>query len=158
MRLSALVIVLTVGFSSHPSVAPMSDPVGLYAVVDKVVLEPSDSAPERIQIWGAFALSDTESSDDYSAPQTGYLYYRCPGGQENTCRNEWADLKSVAGKGVGVGFGGRHTPTGRVRKAADTPADPDLYPIKMGVVKTGSMRNQPAIVAALKQALAAPRR
>ena len=158
MRLSAVVAFLLLAMPGDASLMPMSDPIGLYAVVDKVVLEPSETAPERIQIWGAFALSETNSPDSYSAPQTGYLYYRCQSGQESTCRNEWADLKSVAGKGVGVGFGGRRTPTGRVRKASDKPADPDLYPIKMGVVKMGSLRDQPAIVAALKQALAAPRR
>ncbi|HET7221486.1 MAG TPA: hypothetical protein VFJ02_25695 [Vicinamibacterales bacterium] len=136
----------------------MSDPIGLYAVIDKVVLEPSESAPERIQIWGAFALSDAKSGDAYSTPQTGYLYYRCQAGQETTCRNEWADLKSVAGKGIGVGFGGRYTPTGRVRKASEKPAEADPYPIRMGVVRMGSLHDHPAIVAALKQALAAPRR
>ena len=35
-----------------------SGPVGIYAMVDKVVFEPNDTAPERIQIWGAFALVD----------------------------------------------------------------------------------------------------
>jgi hypothetical protein len=158
MRLSAVLTLMMMGLPGHAAVPPISDPIGLYAVVDKVVLEPSDSAPERIQVWGAFALSDSNSVDGYSAPQTGYLYYRCQSGQENTCRNEWTDLKSVAGKGIGVGFGGRHTATGRVRKASDKPADPDPYPIRMGVVRTGSMNNQPAIVSALKQALAAPHR
>ena len=42
--------------------------------------------------------------------------------------------------------------------ASVKPADPDPYPIKMGVVKMGSLHDQPAIVSALKQALAAPRR
>src|SRR5262245_13393965 len=92
-----------------------SDPVGLYAVIDKIALEPAQGSPERIQIWGAFALADTRSPDDYAQPQTGYLYYRCASGQEATCRNEWNDLKSVAGKGIGVGFGGRYIATGRVR-------------------------------------------
>lgn len=156
MRLSAVLMLLMVW--PHASGTPVSDPIGLYAVVDKVVLEPSESAPERIQVWGAFALSDAKSGDAYAAPQTGYLYYRCQTGQETTCRNEWADLKSVAGKGVGVGFGGRYTPTGRVRKASDKPADPDPYPIRMGVVRMGSHHDQPAIVSALKQALAAPHR
>src|ERR1043165_3395435 len=29
-----------------------SDPVGVYAVIDKVVLEPGETSPQRIQIWG----------------------------------------------------------------------------------------------------------
>ncbi|MCA1660297.1 MAG: hypothetical protein LC642_07155, partial [Verrucomicrobiaceae bacterium] len=35
-----------------------SDLVGVYAFIEKVVLEPSDAAPERIQLWGGFALAD----------------------------------------------------------------------------------------------------
>jgi hypothetical protein len=156
MRLHGIVaLLLLAGSNGLSGPAPVSDPIGLYAVVEKVVMEPSESAPERIQVWGAFAVAETTSPDAYSAPQTGYLYYRCQSGQETTCRNEWADLKSVAGKGIGVGFGGRRTPTGRVRKASDKPSDPDPYPIRMGVVRMGSMHDQASIVSALKQALVA---
>jgi hypothetical protein len=132
-----------------------SDPLGVYAVVEKVVLEPNRSAPLRIQVWGAFALTDGQkNSDEYKAPEVGYVYYTCPDGQEVVCRNEWADLESVAGKGIGVGYGGRYHPTGRVRKATEPPAAPDVYPIKMGVVRMGYNHTQPAIVAQLKAALA----
>ena len=34
-----------------------SDPAGCYAIVERVVLEPSDVEPTTIQVWGAFALS-----------------------------------------------------------------------------------------------------
>jgi len=156
MRLKAAVTLLMIALPVSGSTrAAVSDPIGLYAVVEKVVMEPSESAPERIQVWGAFALSETSSPDSYSPPQTGYLYYRCQPGQETTCRNEWADLKSVAGKGIGVGFGGRRTPSGRVRKASDKPSDPDVYPIRMGVVRMGSMNEQESIVSSLKRALEA---
>jgi hypothetical protein len=132
-----------------------SDPLGIYAIVDKVVLEPDDAAPQRVQVWGAFALSDGQSGDGYGAPQVGYVYYTCPQGQDRTCRNEWADIKSVAGKGVGIGFGGRYFPTGRIRKAGEKLASPDAYPIRMGVVRMSSLHDQPAIVTRLKAALAA---
>ena len=39
-----------------------SDPVGVYAVVEKIVLEPSDAAPQRIQIWGAFSLAEQKTT------------------------------------------------------------------------------------------------
>jgi hypothetical protein len=133
-----------------------SDPIGVYALVQRVVLEPNESEPLRVQVWGAFALSDGQSrSDTYSAPQVGYVYYTCPAGQERVCRNEWADLKSVAGKGIGVGFGGRYNPTGRVRKATEKPTSPDEYPIRMGIVRMGGIHEQSAIVAQLKAALPA---
>jgi hypothetical protein len=111
-----------------------SDMVGIYGIVEKVVLEPSDAAPERVQVWGAFALAEGRGST-YQAPQRGYLYYTCPSGQESICRNEWADLKSLAGKKTGVGFGQRYKPTGRVRGPQEKAASPDTYPIEMGIVK-----------------------
>lgn len=116
------------------AVLQASDMVGIYAVVEKVVLEPSDTAPQRVQVWGAFALADGRGST-YQAPQRGYLYYTCPSGQESICRNEWADLKSLAGKKTGVGFGQRYKPTGRVRGPQEKAASPDTYPIEMGIVK-----------------------
>jgi hypothetical protein len=150
----ALIIGATVALAGTAGLRA-SDPMGLYAVVQKVVFEPSDSEPSRIQIWGAFAISDGQrGSDNYGAPQTGYLYYSCPQGAERTCRNEWADLKSVAGTGTGVGFGGRYLDAGRVRKATEKPEKPDTYPIKMGVTRMGSLHTQPTIVADLKKALA----
>src|ERR1051325_8583405 len=45
--------------------APMSDFAGIYAMIDKVILEPNDTAPERIQIWGAFAMSHPEDRNSY---------------------------------------------------------------------------------------------
>ena len=110
-----------------------SDMVGIYTVVEKVVIEPNATAPQRIQIWGAFALAEGRGST-YGPAQRGYLYYTCPSGQEAVCRKEWSDLKSVAGKGTAVGLGMRYKPTGRVRKADEKVASPDPYPIEMGVV------------------------
>jgi len=129
-----------------------SDMVGIYAVVDKVVFEPSEAAPQRVQVWGAFALADGRGST-YQAPQRGYLYYTCPSGQESICRNEWADLKSVAGKNAAVGFGMRYKPTGRVRKTDDKAASPDLYPIEMGVTKVDNPADRGSDTAKVIEAL-----
>jgi hypothetical protein len=96
----------------------------------------------------------------------GYLYYTCPRGIESTCRKEWADLKSVAGKHQIVGIGGRHNMNGRVRKADEKPASPDAYSMNVGVVPIGAYRSSsagsadvtnrtqyPDLVAALEAAL-----
>jgi hypothetical protein len=115
------------------AVLQASDMVGIYGVVEKVVVEPNDSAPQRIQVWGAFAMAEGRGST-YGPAQRGYLYFTCPTGQEAVCRKEWADLKSVAGKGTAVGIGMRYKPTGRVRKTDEKVASPDPYPIQMGVV------------------------
>ena len=63
-----------------------SDLVGVYGVVEKVVLEPSDASPERAQIWGAFAVYKEADGSTYQSPQRGYLYYSCPQGKESVCR------------------------------------------------------------------------
>jgi len=130
-----------------------SDFVGVYAVVEKVVLEPSEAAPERVQIWGAFALSDRASGSAYGAAQRGYLYYACPAGREAVCRKEWSDLQSVAGKDTGVGLGARYKETGRVRKAGEAPAAPDPYPIERGVVRLSAGHDSLAVIERIKALL-----
>jgi hypothetical protein len=144
-----------------------SDPIGIYCVIDRVVLEPNDSQPTAAQIWGAFALAvprspngvqqkpagsfGTEQGGDvYLAVQRGYLYYTCPASKESACRNEWSDLKAAAGNGEILGFGGRYAPLGTVRKADARPASPDVYPLNMGVVKFGRFSAFPDLAAALK--------
>jgi len=150
--LGALVLLSVVAAGAGVSLRA-SDRIGVYAVVEKVVLEPSDADPQRIQIWGAFAQAVTTNPNDYGDPQRGYLYYTCPAGKTTTCRNEWADLKSVAGKGTGVGFGGRFSGTGRIRKADEKPASPDAYPIDIGLMRMGSDGYHAAIANKLTAAL-----
>ena len=57
-----------------------SGPVGIYGIVERVVLEPNDNAPERLQVWGAFAYADGRSTSGLSASpaRRGYLYFRLP--------------------------------------------------------------------------------
>ena len=117
-----------------------SDWTGVYARVDKVVFEPNATAPERIQIWGAFAMATKDNRNSYDSAQRGYLYYSLKPGSEDVCKKEWADIKSVAGTGQIIAFGGRNQP-GRVRKAADKATDPDVYPVDHGLTKVGSNRD-----------------
>jgi hypothetical protein len=130
-----------------------SDFVGVYAVVESVVLEPNATAPERIQIRGAFALSEGARGSNYGAPHRGYLYYACPAGKQDICRREWADLQSVAGKNIGVGFGARFLPTGRIRKADEPPSAPDAYPIERGIVRLASDHESLPVIDRIKAVL-----
>jgi hypothetical protein len=157
-----------------------SDPVGVYCLIEKIVLEPNTTAPTAIQIWGAFSFAqpiyaptnppgtfgNANVGDLYGPVQNGYLYYTCPSGKESLCRNEWNDLKSVAGKHEVMGFGGRHSANGRVRKADEKPASPDMYALNVGVVPIGAYRppnsgapdlanrtQYPDLIAALEKAL-----
>jgi hypothetical protein len=111
-----------------------SDPVGIYALVDKVVFEPNETIPERIQVWGAFAIAQGYGYT-YKNAERGYLYYKVNSEKPTDCRNEWADLKSVAGTGQIVAFGSRYGEKGTLRKKEAKPEKPDLYPVAMGLTK-----------------------
>jgi hypothetical protein len=92
-----------------------SGPIGLYGIVEKVVFEPTDAAPERIQVWGAFAYVDRARSGPgtVSAAKRGYLYFKLPDlvpgftsqSDIDVIKKEWADLKAVAGTGQAIAFG-----------------------------------------------------
>ena len=139
MQRTMLVVSVLITFSALPFLGietdAASDRTGIYARVDKVVLEPDPSAPERIQIWGAFAIARTEDRNSYDSAQRGYLYFSCQSGKEEVCRKEWADLKAIAGTGKVVGFGGRSQTRPRVRKADEKAANPDQYPLNFGIVR-----------------------
>jgi hypothetical protein len=128
----ALAGVVVWGLGSSTAVA--SDPVGVYAFVDKVVLEPGNGQPERIQIWGGFALAEGRG-DIYTPAQRGYMYFTVKPGEEEVTRREWNDLKSLAGGDQFVAFGVRWKSKGTIREATAKPQKPDVYPIGMGVTK-----------------------
>jgi len=142
-------------FSSVKSTA--SELVGIYAIVDRVVLEPNEQSPDRIQVWGSFSTSRDP------AAKRGYLYLRAPFPQElrDAALKEWKDLKAVAGSGQAVAFGQQYfyiTQTSvadayfktlpRVRPASEKPESPDGYPVNIGVSKL----TDPSIVNPLKAA------
>jgi hypothetical protein len=123
----------------------VSDLSGIHAVIEKVVFEPSEAAPERVQVWGAFVIL----SGEIATPTRGYLYLglpavamsctTCPSPDtaNESAKKEWGDLKSVAGTGQGVAFGYRFF-QGRLRPATEKPQSPDRYPVFMGIAKMGS--------------------
>jgi len=85
---------------------------GIYAIVTRVVFEPNDIAPERMQIWGAFTLVDggTGSGGKTLTPRRGYLYFTLPSAdgnpyQRGVALKEWADFKAIAGTVQAVAFG-----------------------------------------------------
>jgi hypothetical protein len=132
------------------STHPYSDPIGVYALIDKVIFEPSQDAPQRIQIWGAFALASKDDRNSYNEPARGYLYFTCKAGTETPCLKEWADLKAVADTGQVIGFGGRNNPRPRLRKSTDKPSDPDEYPLNYGLIRMRDRNSDYPPVRALK--------
>jgi len=116
--------------------ARVSDPIGIYGIIDKVVLLPDATNPTTIQLWGVFSLSDNVAGDHYKVGQRGYLYFAMDESRARVVRAEWADLQSLAGKGNPVGFGAKYSRTPpRLRCPTETPANPDPYTTNIGVVK-----------------------
>jgi hypothetical protein len=109
-----------------------SDRVGIYAVVDRIVFEPTAENPERVQIWGAFAVATPGNRDDYDAVQRGYLYFAAVTSNRMT-RAEWNDLKDLAGSRRIVGFSSRFGQSVRVRGSSEKPVAPDPYVLGVGV-------------------------
>src|SRR5580700_3540432 len=78
--------------------------VGVYALIDKVVMEPNADNPERIQIFGVFSIATDHST--FQPAQRGYLYFTVSAGNnKDVIRREWADLKAAAGTHTVIAFG-----------------------------------------------------
>src|SRR5438132_1060852 len=105
-------------FISVIPVLNASDFIGVYAKIDRVVIE-NDTA----QISGVFAAAKPDDRNYYLSPVRGYLFFKVGPNPEMT-RNEWNDLKQVAGKGDVVAFGTRPF-TARIRKSGEKPDNPD---------------------------------
>ena len=158
MKITAALLVLVAGFSVlRVPATSASEQVGIYALVERVVLEPDDKNPQRIQLWGAFVTSRTRTN-----PQKGYMYFALPASQQSTALKEWADFKATAGTGRVVAFGesffvgqsqaaadAYHASLGRVRPASEKPQSPDVYKLGSGVYTV----NTPSIMEPLIKAL-----
>jgi hypothetical protein len=178
--ITVAVACLVLLFSLRTSLA--SGPVGIYGIVEKVIFEPNEQAPERVQVWGAFAYADGTGGRalSISPAKRGYLYFRLPTvipgstepSQVETVRKEWADLKAVAGTGQAIAFGswgyrsnnrpphllergsrGGEAADMRVRPASEAPASPAAYQTNAGIVKLGADGSHAAVVKQLQEAL-----
>jgi hypothetical protein len=142
MTLSAVVVFLLVQLS-----LAKNGNIGIYGIVDKVVFEPDENVPERIQIWGLFVVPIPISSGLYKAPQHGVLYFSIPSDRKEIARKEWIELRKLAGSGQILGFtqywvpnpsdpqGNPHTSL-VIQVHKNLPlASPDSYPLGIGVLK-----------------------
>ena len=132
-RFGITLVALTAAAAIVATVAA-SDRNAVYARIDKVVLEPGGDAPQRVQVWGTFALAKPNDVNYYLDPARGYLYFTL-GTNAQAAQKEWADLHSVAGTGQIVSFGSRFESRARVRPAEEKPANPDVYYMNIGVTK-----------------------
>jgi len=121
-----------------------SDPIAVYAKVDKVVFEPDERAPTTVQVWGVFSIAKENHGNDYLPAARGYLYFRA-GDNTALSQREWADLKSVAGTAQIVSFGTRFTSVPRLRAASEPPAKPDPYVVNVGLTKVSGQSQLPQV-------------
>jgi hypothetical protein len=144
-RVIAVIALLTAAAASLSA----SGQSGIYAAVERVVFEPASGPPERVQVWGAFALMERGGAGStggpgftgyvYRQPAKGFMYFRVPEKDAELVRREWKDLASAAGTPQVVAFGywdnyrGDGTPT--VRPASAKAENPDVYLTNIGPTK-----------------------
>jgi hypothetical protein len=136
-----------------------SGQAAVIGVIERVVLEPSAEAPERVQIWGAFTIAEHmpgQGLTGYTGERArGYLYFKLSTDQANAenAKREWADLKSVAGTKQAVAFAYWDRVRGdklmRIRTAGTPPADPDIYRTDIGVTKLSATGSFGAVIGEL---------
>jgi hypothetical protein len=124
-----------------------SDFTGIYARIDKVILEPNADSPDRIQVWGVFSLADPADRQGYLAPARGYLYFKLDANPK-AARNEWNDLKQIAGSREIVAFGSRGQKV-RLRKSDEKAEIPDPYVTNIGLTKVRGKTDYPPVRALL---------
>ena len=133
--------ILTLALTAVPAHA--SDPMALYARVDKVIVEPTSGA-QTIQIFGVFALAKPDDRNDYLAPARGYLYFTV---KDNpiAARAEWADLQRLAGTGQVVSLGSRYELKPRLRPLDEKPVNPDPYVVSIGLMRSRDDSGNPPV-------------
>ena len=52
----------------------------MYALIERVVVEPSVESPERLQVWGVFSVAAGKYGEFYRAPRRGYMYFKLDDG------------------------------------------------------------------------------
>ena len=140
MRLKRLVPVLFGLCALAPAAASASFPAGVWGLVEDVTVNPDGLSPNRVRIDGLFMVAnqmpDFPQYPGYSEPAYGYMYYDCPVDQVQTCVMEWADLLAASQSDNKCrGWGDNSFPgNGNVRAPSAPLANPDMYPISMGVL------------------------
>ena len=102
MTRNLMIAAALVGFAAT---ARAGGPPPVYVVVDKVTLEPTAGAPERIKIEGCFVRLEDRTGYKYGKPVEGYVYLSMDTAKAAECRAEWAKWQQAAGTGKAVSVG-----------------------------------------------------
>lgn len=121
---------------------PISDPVGVYGIVDAVDLLPNAAAPTSVRLHGAFALG-VGFGDFYTTPAHGDLLFAVDDKPEE-CVKQWRELATLAGKHDILGFSSRHGQSGVRLLAPGEQAEPAKYSTWMGLQRVEGVDYGPA--------------
>ena len=110
---SVRILALCLGVAAWTTPAMASTRVGIYAIIDEVVFEPSDREPERVVISGTFVVPAPISSGDHGRASRGLLYFSLNPDSPGLTRTDWRALRKAAGTGEVVGFGEYWMPCAR---------------------------------------------
>src|SRR4051812_48573785 len=80
-------------------------PPPVFVVVDKVTMEPSVDAAERIKIEGTFIRLEDVAGYKYGKPVPGSVYLSLDATKATETRAEWAKWQKAAGTGKVVSVG-----------------------------------------------------
>ena len=120
MFVMAALAPLAAGILALRSDSVRKDANGIYALVDSVAFEGTGELPDRIKVWGVFAMPDNVGIEKgkisyinvggFFPAKRGYLYYTINKRDEALTRKEWAGLAKYAGTGQSVAFGATFPP------------------------------------------------
>src|SRR5262245_34349048 len=85
--------------------AQAGGPPPMYVIVDKVTLEPSTDATERIKIHGCFVRLQDVHKYEYGKPVEGFVYLKLGNGDAAKTRAEWETWRKAAGTGKVIAVG-----------------------------------------------------
>ena len=128
-------LILTILMVAVAPSDPVSGPIGVYALVDKVEFEPKEGEPERIIIRGVFITVNDGDVKKAVGPLQGYLYYSLADHRPEGVRADWKEIKKAAGTNSVIAWGWRGAKNGTVRRMAVKPEKPDKYVLNVGVVR-----------------------
>ena len=132
------------------AMAKGGETIGVFALIDRVTLDQGGPSSDTIKIFGVFMVPTPHSSNSWSAPQRGYLYFRVPRGAESDARKEWNQFKTLAGKRQVIGFASWWSPNPNaagvhyplevtVWSETKPPGTPEPYPLAFGVIRRASV-------------------
>lgn len=117
---------------------PVSEPTGVFAIIDKVILKPDAEKPTEIELHGAFAVAAGGRGDCYRAARAGVLRFALGKGPEESVK-QWREMQKHAGTGAILAFSSRYEQNARgaapvrVVDASATPGPLPPYGCEFGL-------------------------